>query len=477
MSSEYTLKSSRGRASHNLWYSNNVSLDLVDKDPSMAPAANPFLVKATSDNNAEPSDAVVRRPRAESQMPAAGPSSNQPAPIAQQPVNPIWACDMPESHAELGQYVTKCFFYLMGVYAEPRYVQLAADSDTSVILEMLAIPNLTRRRGFPWKTMHIAFGKANVNVHNWPEGVPFPPINVEDVEEKMRGKSGSTKEEKGQGVRCVAQLPKLELYFLAKAIRNEEYPLHFQVYTDGLPTGTLNAITCISRTNLSLGLLDISKSIEPLIHGEPPGPDSDKAFGRRLFANGDSDRHGLPRLRQRPSDCEVVVADNPIGNNDDSVSSKDTRTITVRPRPPHGDRKVLESDIEDFDLEAVSDDESSSGEEDPSHDPNFQRRLVRIRTSPVRPAPQSKPSYVDLSDEEMPLTLTSAQDASKPSNHGAPIAQQVVRQVVERADQRKMLPHEPSKNKGKARAVGKRKTRPDIVDPSRGQMTHVRHTV
>ncbi|KAG1838465.1 hypothetical protein F4604DRAFT_1537465, partial [Suillus subluteus] len=37
----------------------------------------------------------------------------------------------------------------------------------------------------------------------------------------------------------------------------------------------------------------------PILVGAPPAGDSEHAAGRRLFANGQSDRRGLPR--QKPS--------------------------------------------------------------------------------------------------------------------------------------------------------------------------------
>ena len=179
----------------------------------------------------------------------------------------------------------------------------------------------------------------------------------------------------------------------------------------------------------------------------------------------------MPRLRRQP--------DVPINNDDPSNNDTSDQNITIRPRPRPGAMKVLESDIEDFDLEAVSSDESESlsDGQGPSRNPTFQKKLVRIRMTPVKPAPKSKPSYVELSDEEMPLTLTSAHQAPKPLNHGIPIVQQVVQQVVDGNDQRHMSSHETSKGKGKARAVMKRKTGPDIVEPRNGQMVQVRDTV
>ena len=255
MSSKYTSSSSRGRASYYLWYSNNVSLDLVDQNFGTTQATIPHPV-VTFNEHAEALGTVVQRPRAESRVPAAGSSSNQPQPIAQQLVNPIFACEMPSSHVELGQYVTRCFLYLLGAFAQPRYVQPVTDSDSSVILERLGVPGVPRRRNVPWKTMHTVLGKASINVHNWPEGVPFPPINVEDLEEKILGKSEDAGDENVRNTRSLTQLSKIDLFLLAKAIRCEVHPLHFRVYTDGLPTGTSNA-TKVSRASSELAFISV----------------------------------------------------------------------------------------------------------------------------------------------------------------------------------------------------------------------------
>ena len=85
--------------------------------------------------------------------------------------------------------------------------------------------------------MHKAFGKHNINVHNWPESVLFPPINVEDLEGKLRGKPKKAPQGKVRTDKSVRGLMRDDLYLLALAIRSKDYPLHFKVYTDGLSTG------------------------------------------------------------------------------------------------------------------------------------------------------------------------------------------------------------------------------------------------
>ena len=110
-----------------------------------------------------------------------------------------------------------------------------------VMIDTLAVPGAKPWTSFPWRKLHKAFGKYNINVHNWPEGVPFPPINVEDLEGKLRGKlRGKPKnapEPKVRTDKSVRGLAKDYLFLLALAIRSEDYPLQFKIYTDGLSTG------------------------------------------------------------------------------------------------------------------------------------------------------------------------------------------------------------------------------------------------
>lgn len=200
---------------------------------------------------------------------------------------------------------------------------------------------------------------------------------------------------------------------------------------------------------------------------------SDKAFGRRFFANGNKDRHGLARLRRRPSDHNNDGDDNNdvIGNGGPGSQS------TIEPGPDRGAATASQSDGENFDLDAVSGDDSSSssGDEQRLRGHNVQRRVVRIKMSPVKPPIKSRPSYVELSDsDEMPLK--SAQDAPRGSNHGTPTAQVTGKYMVNDAHDEMSL-REASKGKGKAPAISKRKAAPETVEYVRGQTADVRSTV
>ena len=103
------------RASHSALYSNNVSLDIVDKAFGTLRAPDPLPAKITFNNGAKLSDTGAQLPdHGVSAVPTATSSNNQPAPTAHQSANPIWECEaIPEGHTEVGNYVSKCLIYLL----------------------------------------------------------------------------------------------------------------------------------------------------------------------------------------------------------------------------------------------------------------------------------------------------------------------------------------------------------------------------
>ena len=206
------------------------------------------------------------------------------------------------------------------------------------------------------------------------------------------------------------------------------------------------------------------KSVEPLIYGEPPSSTSNFTVGRRLFANGTSDRHGLPRL---------------LPEDSDKINSADNKTM--RPEPRHGGDTPPESDAENFDLGAVSGDdsesESESGGESLLRNPKFRKKLVKIHMSPVMPKPKAQPSYLELTDSDEETQLTPEHDTSTLAQRRAPIAPKIVQQVVGSADGDGMSLRGTSKSKGKARAVSKRKAAPEIMPSVQEQKVHVRGTM
>lgn len=137
--------------------------------------------------------------------------------------------------------------------------------------------------------MGSTFPKYNIQGHNWPEGVPFPPVDLA-VTAKIRGKGkhvakpnpskgkakaqeiakakeklkmkdeddsdedydvcawdeeyeGNCEEEESdddkgkEHPRSVGNLPLTDLHFLGHALCDEHYPLHFVIYDEGGPDG------------------------------------------------------------------------------------------------------------------------------------------------------------------------------------------------------------------------------------------------
>lgn len=89
--------------------------------------------------------------------------------------------------------------------------------------------------------MHIDFGKLSIQVHNWPEGIKLPPIRVDNIAARLLG-TAEDMEDCRSSKRSFRSLPIQDLYILGIALRNAEHPLHFRIYTDGLPTGNFIVI-------------------------------------------------------------------------------------------------------------------------------------------------------------------------------------------------------------------------------------------
>ena len=255
----YFTTHSRKRASHHHLYSNNESLSLVDEAFGTLPAPVLLPAKATVDHDAEPSntvaqlaDYVVRT------VPIASSSNVQPPPATHELKNPIWEYEaIPSGHVELGNYVLRCLLYLLGMCMNLQFSTKSIMLILSFMIDTLAIPDATPWTTFPWRKMHTSFGKYNINVHHWPEGVPLPPINVLDLEGKLRGKPKNAPQRKVRTDKSVRGLQRDDLYVLALGIRSKEYPLHFKIYTGGLSTGEfilLHTICIYSELTDTLGV-------------------------------------------------------------------------------------------------------------------------------------------------------------------------------------------------------------------------------
>lgn len=221
------------------------------------PTPTPHLIKAACETDARVSDPAVLpadyTASAETQVAAAGPSNIQLPPTVKVLNNPIWEGDLPSKHTKLRQYIVNCFFHLLSACYVLQSVYQVISADPFFTIDELDLPYVWKY--FPWKRMNTDFGAWNVQVLNWPEGVDFPPISTDDPEVMILGMPGNAPQGSGPKTKAFHQLSRLALYMIAKAIRNEKYPLHFRVLTGGRPTGksTVTWIPCIRA-----GLTDIS---------------------------------------------------------------------------------------------------------------------------------------------------------------------------------------------------------------------------
>ena len=108
----------------------------------------------------------------------------------------------------------------------------SADEDPSS--ELLELPEPYVWKSIPWKTGGEKFAHFKVQWHNYPEGVPLPPLHV--------WQTAVTKEKPTKKVPRSIQSMKIDdLRFLYWAAMDEDFPLHFKVY-DGEATGELFCI-------------------------------------------------------------------------------------------------------------------------------------------------------------------------------------------------------------------------------------------
>lgn len=215
--------------------------------------------------------------------------------------------------------------------------------------------------------------------------------------------------------------------------------------------------------HLDIVRLDISKSIEPLVYGEPPLPTSKHSFGRRLFANGKVDRHGVPRLRPQLHHFDIESLD----DNDDGAFGDDQNENPESEQHPSEHDAIAEttqSNIEDFNLDVSGDESSSSSScnDKPMRErPTFRKRIVAIRTTPIKVAPKSQPSYEEVLDSD--------EEAMRPPE--APVAREAAYGTVDSQHNDGTSRHEDPKGKGKARdtGIGKRKRATNSEEQLSGQ--------
>ena len=81
--------------------------------------------------------------------------------------------------------------------------------------------------------MHIDLAPLGIQLRNYPEGVPLPPVSKKSKGfQKEKGKGKGKEKEKGKNKkgRTIQSLPVEDLHYLYSAIRNVDHPLHFALY-------------------------------------------------------------------------------------------------------------------------------------------------------------------------------------------------------------------------------------------------------
>ncbi|KAI0363185.1 hypothetical protein BV20DRAFT_1058254 [Pilatotrama ljubarskyi] len=114
---------------------------------------------------------------------------------------------------------------------------------------------------FPWKSLPSILASNGVLLRNWPENVPWP----------LDSGTSAAKSSKG-----ISSLKSNELVALLTALKDQKHRIKFEAHPGNR--------------------IDLIKSRIPVMHGVPPPHTSGYPNGRRLFANGTTDRAGLPRL-------------------------------------------------------------------------------------------------------------------------------------------------------------------------------------
>ena len=83
--------------------------------------------------------------------------------------------------------------------------------------------------------MSTKFPSLGIQWRHFPEGVPLPPVSIQTA---LKGDKKGKKAKKN----ALQSLSQLQIGFLYTAIRNPEYPLHFQIY-QGDASGKLRCVT------------------------------------------------------------------------------------------------------------------------------------------------------------------------------------------------------------------------------------------
>ncbi|KAI0371632.1 hypothetical protein BV20DRAFT_153020 [Pilatotrama ljubarskyi] len=218
-------------------YTVNLAWDTLDVDEREAPSD----AKAPRER---PSEGALKTSRREISTPLATSKRRAPSPIPS-PAKSAGNADG-DSDADL----------LMERKERPKYIT----SRLRTLLDDAGVKGISGSL-FPWKSLPSILASNGVVLRNWPENVPWP----------LEPESTTTKSSKG-----ISSLKSNQLVALLGALKDEKHRLKFEAHQGNR--------------------IDLIKSRIPVMHGVPPPYSSAYACGRRLFANGTTDRAGLPRL-------------------------------------------------------------------------------------------------------------------------------------------------------------------------------------
>ncbi|KAI9059335.1 hypothetical protein FKP32DRAFT_1606170 [Trametes sanguinea] len=127
---------------------------------------------------------------------------------------------------------------------------------------------------FPWKTLAQLLAGNGAWMENWPEDVPWPGEPAGEQTKSRRPTKGIT------------TLKSAEINSLLASLKAPVHRIRFR------------------KCQNDREKLDLVRGVLPVIYGAPPPSTSIHKRGRRLFANGKTDREGHPRLEPTDSDTE-----------------------------------------------------------------------------------------------------------------------------------------------------------------------------
>lgn len=158
-------------------------------------------------------------------------------------------------------------------------------------------------KNFPWATMGSILASCGIVCENYPIGVAFPG-----------DKRTTAAKSKG-----ISDLTKHELALLVHALDDHDYPLQFKLVKKDQKGVMQNYI--IISLSLTRQAADLVNSKRPVILGVPPPAGDSEPRGRRKFANGLTDKSGLPRLKDSFAKTTVKASTKRASGHHESVVS------------------------------------------------------------------------------------------------------------------------------------------------------------